>query len=85
MSRGGAKTGRMAVLKSYRGRGVGTILLERAIAASKRKRARSIYLHAQASAIGFYDTAGFRAVGPIFDEAGIRHRKMNWTKQSPTR
>jgi predicted GNAT family N-acyltransferase len=26
--------------------------------------------------IGFYEKMGFRAVGPIFREAGIRHRKM---------
>ena len=83
--RGGAKIGRMAVLKSYRGRGVGTKLLERAIAASKRKRARRIYLHAQVGVIGFYQSAGFRASGPVFAEAGIPHRKMTWTKQSPTR
>ena len=83
--RGGAKIGRMAALKSYRGQGVGTKLLERAIAASKRKRARRIFLHAQVVVIGSYQTAGFRAVGPLFDEAGIAHCKMTWTKRPPTR
>ncbi len=83
LRRGGAKIGRMAVLKSYRGKGVGTKLLQWAIEAAKRKRARGIYLHAQVSVIGFYEAAGFRAVGPVFDEAGIPHRKMIWTKRSP--
>ena len=82
---GGAKIGRMAVLKGYRGGGVGTKLLERAIAAAKRRRARRIYLHAQVGVIGFYQSTGFRAIGPVFDEAGIPHRKMIWTRQSPTR
>jgi predicted GNAT family N-acyltransferase len=26
--------------------------------------------------IGFYETMGFRCAGPVFDEAGIPHRKM---------
>jgi len=73
---GGAKIGRMAVLKSYRGMGVGSKLLKLAIETAKRKRARGIYLHAQVSVIGFYETADFRAVGPVFEEAGIPHRKM---------
>ena len=74
--RGSAKIGRMAVLKSYRRIGVGKKLLTRAIAAAKRRAVRSIYLHAQVSVIGFYEKAGFRCVGPVFDEAGIPHRKM---------
>ena len=72
----GAKIGRMAVLKSYRRKGIGTALLERAIAAAKRRHARKIYLHAQVPVVGFYEKLGFRCVGPMFDEAGIAHRKM---------
>jgi predicted GNAT family N-acyltransferase len=71
-----AKIGRMAVLKRYRGRGIGTKLLKRAIQAARAQKAREIYLHAQISAIGFYETMGFRCRGPIFDEAGIPHRAM---------
>ena len=85
LRRGSAKIGRMAVLKSYRGIGVGLKLLKRAIATAKRKRTRRIYLHSQVPVIGFYESSGFRAVGPVFDEAGIPHRKMTWTKQSPVR
>jgi predicted GNAT family N-acyltransferase len=85
LHRGGAKIGRMAVLKSYRGMGVGSKLLKLAIETAKRKRARGIYLHAQVSVIGFYETADFRAVGPVFEEAGIPHRKMTWTKRQPKR
>lgn len=40
------------------------------------RRVKSIYLHAQVAVIGFYESLGFRCVGPIFDEAGIPHRKM---------
>lgn len=73
---GNAKIGRMAVLKSYRRRGIGAKLLEHAIAAAKRRRARKIYLHAQLAVTGFYERMGFRPVGRVFDEAGIAHRKM---------
>lgn len=82
---GSAKIGRMAVLKSYRGKGIGRKLLTRAVELATRRRARGIYLHAQVPVIGFYKGAGFRAVGPVFDEAGIPHRKMTWTKRSPAR
>jgi predicted GNAT family N-acyltransferase len=76
MRRGSAKIGRMAVLKSSRRKGVGTMLLRRAIAAAKSLQARKIYLHAQVAVIQFYERLGFRCVGKIFDEAGIPHRKM---------
>jgi predicted GNAT family N-acyltransferase len=76
MRHGSAKIGRMAVLKSYRGRGVGKELLKRAVAAARRRRAQAIYLHAQVPVIGFYAAFGFRCAGPVFEEAGIPHRKM---------
>ncbi len=73
---GSAKIGRMAVLKTYRGRGVGKKLLQRAIEAAKKRGVRKIYLHAQVPVIEFYESMGFRCVGPVFNEAGIPHRKM---------
>jgi predicted GNAT family N-acyltransferase len=76
MRQGSAKIGRMAVLKSYRGKGVGTLLLKRAVATAQRLGARKIYLHAQVAVIGFYEQMSFRCVGAVFDEAGIPHRKM---------
>ena len=71
-----AKIGRMAVLKTYRRKGVGKKLLKRAIATARRRGAKKLYLHAQVPVIGFYAAAGFRCVGRVFDEAGIPHRKM---------
>jgi predicted GNAT family N-acyltransferase len=76
MRQGHAKIGRMAVLKSYRRKGIGAALLKRAILAAKRLHARRIYLYAQVAVTGFYERMGFHAVGKIFDEAGIAHRKM---------
>jgi predicted GNAT family N-acyltransferase len=76
MRRNNAKIGRMAVLKSYRRKGVGTKLLRRAVQTARRSGAKKIYLHAQVPVIGFYENLNFRCVGPVFDEAGIPHRKM---------
>lgn len=71
-----AKIGRMAVLKSYRGKGIGKALLKRALELARKRRAKLIYLHAQASVVGFYEKLGFRPAGRVFMEAGIAHRKM---------
>ena len=76
LHRGSAKVGRMAVLKTYRRRRVGATLLKRAVRFAKTRGARTIFLHAQVPVIRFYEKAGFRCVGPVFDEAGIPHRKM---------
>jgi predicted GNAT family N-acyltransferase len=80
-----AKIGRMAVLKSKRRKQIGKQLLSRAIATAKKQGARKIYLHAQVAVIGFYESAGFRCVGPVFDEAGIPHRKMVLPDQTETK
>ena len=77
--RDSAKIGRMAVLKRYRRNGVGTMLLKRAVQRARRLGARKIYLHAQVAVIGFYEKLNFRCVGPVFEEAGIPHRKMIFT------
>lgn len=76
VQRGQAKIGRMAVLKSYRGRGVGKELLTRAVGLARKNGAKVIFLHAQVPVIGFYEKMGFHCVGRVFVEAGIPHRKM---------
>lgn len=68
--------GRMAVLPPWRGRGVGgailTLLLGKALARGDREIALSAQLHA----IGFYEREGFVPEGPVFDDAGLPHRRM---------
>jgi predicted GNAT family N-acyltransferase len=76
MRDGSAKIGRMAVLKGYRRKGVGTELLEKAVRWARRRKAKNIFLNAQVPVIGFYEKMSFRCVGRVFDEAGIPHRKM---------
>lgn len=73
---GVAKIGRMAVLASVRGAGVGRPLLDALVDAARDRGDHEVLLHAQASAVGFYLRAGFSARGPAFEEAGIEHREM---------
>ena len=70
-----AKIGRVCVLKSHRGTGLGAGLVRAALAEAKG-RARRARLGAQVHALGFYEALGFTAVGPVFDDAGIPHRDM---------
>lgn len=76
MRGGGAKIGRMAVLRRYRGKGIGKQLLKRAVTLAKRNCPEVIFLHAQVPVVGFYQKMSFRCVGRSFTEAGIPHRKM---------
>ena len=70
--------GRMAVLKPWRGRGVGSALLRALMEEGLKRDHGQLVLNAQLSAIPFYERAGFRAEGEIFDDAGIPHRRMVW-------
>lgn len=71
------KIGRMAVLKPWRRQGIGFRLLEYVVAHARKQGLSGVYLHAQVSAIGLYQKAGFSMSGDEFDEAGIAHRQMH--------
>ena len=68
--------GRMAVLAAWRGQGVGDALLLYLIEIAKAKAWPEVSLHAQVSAIGFYQKHGFSTYGPVYEEAGILHQSM---------
>jgi predicted GNAT family N-acyltransferase len=68
--------GRMAVLKAWRGRGVGAALLRALIQAARERGDREVVLSAQVHALGFYRRHGFTAQGEIYEEAGIPHQAM---------
>jgi YbgC/YbaW family acyl-CoA thioester hydrolase len=73
---GVAKIGRMAVMKSMRGSGVGRAVLDALTDAAREQGYRDALLHAQQSASSFYKRAGFVPRGPGFEEAGIPHVEM---------
>ena len=68
--------GRMAVLKAWRGRGVGAALLRRLIQAARERGDAEVVLSAQVHALGFYRAHGFIAQGDVYEEAGIPHQSM---------
>lgn len=70
------KIGRMAVLRDWRGHGVGDALLRALIDEAQRRQWPELSLHAQVSAWGFYARHGFVPVGARFMEAGIEHQSM---------
>jgi len=68
--------GRMAVLKEYRGEGIGTALLEKAMTTAKLNELSVIYISAQCQAIDFYKKFGFEITSDIYLDAEIPHRDM---------
>lgn len=71
------KIGRVAVLQQYRGGGVGGAIVSHLVNLATGLGLTRVYLHAQTTALGFYERLGFRAEGPEFDEVGIPHRRMS--------
>lgn len=70
------KIGRMAVLRDWRGKGVGEALLLALLDRARSLGLREVSLNAQADAIGFYEKFGFVPYGDRFEEAGIEHQAM---------
>jgi predicted GNAT family N-acyltransferase len=68
--------GRMAVLKAFRGRGIGRQLLEQMLRIAIQKGMAEVELDAQVHAMEFYERLGFSAEGGVFMDAGIPHRHM---------
>lgn len=69
------KIGRVAILKPYRGAGLGAELMQLVISEGF-KRFETLILDAQVSVIPFYERLGFVAEGPVFLDCNIEHRKM---------
>ena len=68
--------GRMAVLRQWRGLGVGAALLQSLVALARELGHERVLLNAQVHALPFYRRHGFTAVGPPFMDAGIAHQSM---------
>jgi len=70
--------GRIAVLKPYRGKKVGTYLLKFLCFKCRSLGARKVYLDSQLDKTPFYRSCGFREdpSGEVFFEEGVPHIKM---------
>ena len=70
------KIGRLAVLKHWRGRGIGAQMLAVLVESTRNQGLKQVCLHAQVQAVPFYAKYGFTRVGGEFMEADIPHVKM---------
>ncbi|GAB4214889.1 MAG: GNAT family N-acetyltransferase [Synechococcales cyanobacterium] len=70
------KIGRLAVLKAYRGQGVGRLLMEALETLARQHGIPSIQLSAQVTALPFYEKLGYEVISEEYMDAGISHRTM---------
>lgn len=71
------KIGRVCVLKSARGTGLGAALIRAAVAHFRATPGIArVKLGAQSHALGFYERLGFTPAGSEYIDAGIPHRDM---------
>ena len=70
------KIERLAVLKEFRGQGIGRKMMEFVLEVLQQRQIQTVQLHAQLQAKALYDKLGFVAIGDVFVEAGISHIKM---------
>ena len=73
--------GRVAVRRSWRGRGVGSAMLLRLMDVARYAGFGRVLLNARSDTCDFYARHGFVAHGEEFMEAGIRHRTMQRSLQ----
>lgn len=69
-----AKIERLAVLPEARGRGIATLLMQKALSLCKSQQ--QVIVNAQIYIQHLYEKLGFQVVGEPFNEAGIAHVKM---------
>jgi predicted GNAT family N-acyltransferase len=76
---GTARIRHLAVEESFRGRRIGTGLMDRAERAACERGIRTVRLHARLYARGFYERLGYCAVSDVFTEVTIPHVGMEKT------
>lgn len=70
------RIGRLAVRATVRGKGIGAALLALLVEEARERGFKTVTLHAQTNALGFYEGFGFLPIGEEFVQAGIRHQRM---------
>jgi|GEM_PF-380479 len=76
-----SKVERLAVIPSYRGRGIAFQMMTHILQHLDRTGVETVCLHAQLYVQNLYLKLGFEPIGAIFEEAGIPHIKMQ--RRSP--
>ncbi len=65
--------GRLAVLKEYRGKGIGSDVVREALEHVKKSGGHSLMLHSQCHAVPFYEKLGFYSFGDVEYEEDCPH------------
>ncbi|GAB7220321.1 GNAT family N-acetyltransferase [Vibrio comitans] len=73
---GDGHIGRIAVLISHRGKGLGSAIMKALVNEARRRNFPRVYLGAQVHALDFYEKLGFESIGERYDEVGIEHQTM---------
>lgn len=68
--------GRVAVLKQYRGQGVGCLIMQKVIEQAKIEQREYVELSSQVHAVAFYESLGFIKEGEVYLDCGIPHIDM---------
>ena len=68
--------GRVAVLKSYRSKGVGRLIMQQIIEHARTEKRQFLKLSSQIHAIAFYESFGFQVKGGGYLDCGIPHIDM---------
>jgi predicted GNAT family N-acyltransferase len=68
--------GRISVLKEYRGKQFGKLVVEKLLEKAAEVGAGEVHIHAQTHAVSFYEKFGFVAYGETFLETNIEHISM---------
>lgn len=68
--------GRVAVLAEHRGRHFGAAVMLALHEQARRRDIKRVRLEAQLHALPFYERLGYTAMGPVFLDARIEHRRM---------
>ena len=71
-----AKMRQVAILKSFKGNGLGKILISESEKFIKKLGIKKVTCHARDTAIPFYESLDYQCVSALFEEVGIPHKKM---------
>lgn len=66
-----ARIGRVATLKDYRGKQLGSRVVNSLEALAKEKQIERLLIHAELTAAGFYEGLGYCSAGKPYDEDGV--------------
>lgn len=76
----GYKIGRIAVLKQYRGKGLGSAVVRAVTQSAFDKGAQRVFVDAQNYAVPFYEKMGFKVSGSEITDRGLPHIPMTLEK-----